>query len=128
TGDGLWKIDTHGALIRIGGNRFHWMTLDQDNRFTGATLPRDVTRVGGSPTLLIASDYPIAMGRDGNLYYPSIAPNGRVQIMRMLPAGLGAVVVTLPATPANGAPLQWLNGLTRAAEGHLDFEDTSWNP
>ena len=32
TGDGLWKIATHGALIRVGGNRFHWMTLDQDNR------------------------------------------------------------------------------------------------
>src|SRR5439155_24870240 len=72
TGDGLWKIDTHGALIRIGGNRFHWMTLDQDNLFGKTTLPRDVARVGTSPTLLIASDYPIAMGRDGNLYYPSV--------------------------------------------------------
>ena len=67
TGDGLWKIDTHGTLVRVGGNRFHWMTLDQDNRFAGTTLPRDVTTVGTSPTLLIASDYPIAMGRDGNL-------------------------------------------------------------
>src|SRR5205823_9905507 len=125
TGDGLWKIDTHGALIRIGGNRFHWMALDQDNRFSGARLPRDVTRVGESPTLLIASDYPIAMGRDGNLYYPSVAPNGRVQIMRMLPAGLASVVVTLPATTANGAPLQWLNGLTGGADGHLYFTENS---
>jgi len=125
TGDGLWKIDTHGALIRIGGNRFHWMALDQDNHFSGARLPRDVTRVGESPTLLIASDYPIAMGRDGNLYYPSVAPNGRVQIMRMLPAGLAAVVVTLPATTASGAPLQWLNGLTGGADGHLYFTENS---
>src|SRR5437773_9145050 len=72
TGDGLWKIDTHGALIRIGGNRFHWMALDQDNRFTGATLPRGVTRVGGRPTLLIASDFRIVMGGEGILAYPSV--------------------------------------------------------
>lgn len=123
TGDGLWKIDTHGALIRVGGNRFHWMTLDQDNRFSGVTLPRDVTRVGQSPTLLIASDYPIAMGRDGNLYYPSVAPSGRVQIMRMLPAGGATVVVTLPATTASGPPLRWLNGLTGGADGHLYFTE-----
>src|SRR4029453_8285117 len=125
TGDGLWKIDTHGALIRVGGNRFHWMTLDQDNRFSGATLPRDVTRVGTSPTLLIASDYPIAMGRDGNLYYPSVAPSGRVQIMRELPTGLATVVVTLPATTASGPPLRWLNGLTGGGDGQLYFTENS---
>jgi sugar lactone lactonase YvrE len=125
TGDGLWKIDTHGALIRLGGNRFHWMTLDQDNRFSGATLPRDVTRVGESPTLLIASDYPIAMGRDGNLYYPSVAPSGRVQILRAQPTGLATAVVTLPATTASGSPLQWLNGLTVGADGYLYFTENS---
>src|SRR5262245_59485486 len=86
TGDGLWKIATQGRLLGLGGNRFHWMTLDQDDRFGAATLPRDVTRVGKSPTLLIASDYPIAMGRDGNLYYPAVASNGRVQIMRAPPS------------------------------------------
>jgi sugar lactone lactonase YvrE len=125
TGDGLWKIDTHGALIHVGGNRFHWMTLDQNNRFVGATLPRDVTAVGRSPTLLIASDYPIAMGRDGNLYYPSVTPSGRVQIMRALPTGLPTAVVTLPATTASGTPLQWLNGLTGGADGHLYFTENN---
>ena len=126
TGDGLWKIDSQGRLSRLGGNRFHWMTLDQDNRFAGATLPADVTRVGKSPTLLIASDYPIAMGRDGNLYYPAVAPGGRVRIMRAPPAGSATVVVTLPATTASGLPLQWLNGLNAGADGHLYFaENTS---
>jgi len=124
TGDGLWKIDTHGVLVRIGGNRFHWMTIDEDNRFSGATLPRDVTRVETSPTLLIASDYPIAMGRDGNLYYPSIS-NGRLEIMRSLPTGLASLLVTLPRTTASGEPLQWLNGLTGGADGHLYFTENS---
>jgi sugar lactone lactonase YvrE len=125
TGDGLWKIDTHGALIRVGGNRFHWMTLDQDNVFSRATLPRDIARVGTSPTLLIASDYPIAMGRDGNLYYPSVGSGGRVQIMRMLPSGLTTVLATLPATTVSGEPLKWVNGLTGGADGAVYFTENN---
>ncbi len=125
TGAGLWKIDTHGVLTHVGGDRFHWMALDQDNRFRGATLPRDITLVGTSPSLLIASDYPVAMGRDGSLYYPSRAPDGRVRIMRTLPAGRPAVVATLPATTAGGTPLQWLNGLTGGADGHLYFTENN---
>ena len=125
TGDGLWKIDTHGALIRVGGNRFHWMTIDQDNLFTRAALPRDIARVGTSPTLLIASDYPIAMGRDGNLYYPSAGSGGPVQIMRMLPTGLTSVLATLPATTASGEALKWLNGLTGGANGGLYFTENN---
>jgi hypothetical protein len=125
TGDGLWKIDTHGALIRVGGNRFHWMTLDQNDVLARVTLPRDIARVGTSPTLLIASDYPIATGRDGNLYYPSAGPGGRVQIMRMLPSGLTSVLATLPATTASGEPLKWLNGLTGGADGGLYFTENN---
>jgi len=125
TGDGLWKIDTHGALIHVGGNRFHWMALDQGNLFSRTPLPRDVTRIGTSPTLLIASDYPIAMGQDGNLYYPSVGPGGRVQIMRQLPSGATSVVATLPATAADGEPLKWLNGLTSGADGALYFTENN---
>jgi hypothetical protein len=125
TGAGLWKIDVHGALIRVGGNRFHWMALDQDDRFTGATLPRDVSRVGQSPTLLIASDFPIATGRDGNLYFPSVTQDGRVRIMRALPSGSATSVVTLPATTTAGGALRWLNGLTGGADGQLYFTENS---
>jgi sugar lactone lactonase YvrE len=125
TGDGLWKIDTRGALIRVGGDRFHWMTLDQDNRFRDASLPRDVKLVGTNPSLLIGSDYPIASGRDGNLYYPSVAPNGRLRIMRTSPSGMPTTVVTLPPTTANGAPLRWLNGLTGGADGQLYFTESN---
>jgi sugar lactone lactonase YvrE len=123
TGDGLWKIDTHGALIRVGGNRFHWMTLDQDNRFAGAALPRDVAAVGMHPMLLIASDYPIAIGRDGNLYYPTGRPSGRLQINRALPTGASQGVVRLPPKTTSGTPLQWLNGLSGGGDGHLYYTE-----
>lgn len=125
TGDGLWKIDIHGALIRIGGNRFHWMTLDRDNSFSGTTLPRDIARVGRSPTLLIASDYPIAMGRDGNLYYPSVGAEGRLRIMRALPSGQTSVLATLPATTVGGDSLKWVNGLAGGADGALYFTENN---
>src|SRR5690348_15556327 len=125
TGDGLWKIDTSGKLIRIGGNRFHWMALDQDNAFGKTPLPRDITRVGTSPTLLIASDYPVAIGRDGNLYYPLVGAGRRVQIMRALPSGRTSVLATLPATTANGDSLKWVNGLTGGADGALYFTENN---
>ena len=125
TGDGLWKIDTLGKLIRIGGNRFHWMTLDQDNRFATAALPRDVTRVATDPPMLIASDYPIAMGRDGKLYYPA-GPIGRLQLMSATAGDAASVHATLPTSTAMGDSLKWLNGITGGADGNVYFtEDRS---
>ena len=125
TGDGLWKIDTTGTLIHVGGSRFHWMTLDQKGAFSSTPLPRDVARVGTNPTLLIASDYPIAMGRDGNLYYPSVGPDARVRIMRQLPSGATSVLATLPATTTDGQSLKWVNGLAGGADGAVYFTENN---
>src|SRR5215510_8631155 len=66
TGSGVWKIDLHGRLTQIPGPRFHWMAIDSDNCFSTTHLPTgargEITRVGTSPTLLVASDFPIAIG------------------------------------------------------------------
>src|SRR5512143_3343256 len=74
TGSGVWKVDLHGRLTHLPGPRFHWMTLDSDDCFSTAHLPAgargDITRVGTNPTLLVASDYPVAIGANGYLYYP----------------------------------------------------------
>jgi hypothetical protein len=125
TGDGLWKIDTHGELTRLGGDRFHWMALDQDDRFARAALPRDVKRADEEPSILIASDFPIAMGSDGILYYPSAASSGRLRIMRAMPDKPATPLITLPATTASGQTLQWVNGLTAGADGHVYFTENS---
>src|SRR5437764_5658279 len=75
TGSGLWKIDPRGALTHLSGTMFHWLALDENNRFSNAQLVSgalgEILRVGASPTVLLSSDYPIAIGRDGNLFYPS---------------------------------------------------------
>lgn len=119
TGSGLWKIDVRGALIRIAAPRFHWMTIDADDRFGGVRLPTgsggDVVRVGVNPSLLLASDYPLAMGLDGNLYYPSSATGGGLTLRRLEPTGRSSVLVSLP--------VPHLNGLAAGPDGSLYFTE-----
>jgi hypothetical protein len=115
TGAGVWKLDASRALSPVPSPSFHWMTIDADNRFAKARLPSvpngEITRVGSDPTLLVASDTPIAIGSDGNLYHPKAARGGGVQILRTTPTGQTSVRAS--------APLPFLNGLAAAADGSL---------
>jgi SMP-30/gluconolaconase/LRE-like protein len=119
TGSGLWKIDLRGTLIRIAAPRFHWMTIDADDRFAGVRLPSgsggDVVRVGANPALLLASDFPLTLGRDGDLYYPSSDAEGGLNLRRMTPTGRSSVLVNLP--------LPHLNGLAAGPDGSLYFTE-----
>ena len=123
TGAGLWKIDAHGKLDRISETRFHWLALDTNDRFRNTPLPSGsdwvIERAGAHPTLLLASDFPIAIGEDGNLYYPSPGLAGSLRIMRMIPSGQTSELATLPAT-ATG-PLRWINGITAGPGGSLYY-------
>ncbi len=115
TGSGVYKLDAHGALTRVPGPALHWMAIDQENRFAKTAMPPgsggEIVRAGANPTLLLASDFPIATGRDGNLYYPSRAGRGAVEAVRVTPAGQKSVLTTLP--------VGWLNGLAAAPDGSL---------
>jgi sugar lactone lactonase YvrE len=120
TGSGLWRIDTRGVLQKITAPRFHWLTLDADDRFASARLPSgstgEVTRVGSRPTLLLASDYPLAIGSDGNLYYPSRRSGGAaLDLLRLEPTGRNSKLVTVP--------LPYLNGLAAAPDGSLYYTE-----
>jgi hypothetical protein len=120
TGSGLWKIDTRGVLVKITAPRFHWMTLDANDRFASARLPSgpagDITRIGAAPTLLLASDYPLAIGGDENLYYPSRHTDGTaLDLLRVEPAGRSSVLATIA--------LPFLNGLAAAPDGSLYFTE-----
>jgi hypothetical protein len=120
TGSGVWKIDTRGVLVKITAPRFHWLALDADDRFASARLPSgstgDITRVGSKPTLLLASDYPLAIGRDGTLYYPSRRPGGAaVDLLRVGPTGRNSSLATVP--------LPSLNGLAWAPDGSLYYTE-----
>lgn len=131
TGSGLWKIDTLGRLTHLSGLKNHWLALDANDGFAGARLPSsagsgldwEISRVGANPTLLFATDFPIAIGQDGNLYYPTGHP-GHLQIMRANPSGGTSVLATLPAT-ARGAPLPHINGITAGPNGSLYYTENN---
>jgi hypothetical protein len=128
TGSGLWKIDTLGTLTHLSSTLFHWLALDEDNRFANTPFPSgamgEVVRVGTNPTVLLSSDYPIAIGADGNLYYQSGAAGG-LRLMRMTPSGATSVVMTFPPT-VNGEPLPYIGGLVAGPDSLLYYtEDTA---
>ena len=125
TGAGVWKIDLHGKLTRLPGPRFHWMALDSDDCFRTVTLPTgtsgDIERVGAAPTLLVASDYPIAIGTNGNLFYPSYTSGSGLQMMELTPSGRTSVLTNLSA--GGGGDLRWVNGLAAGPDGSLYYSE-----
>lgn len=127
TGSGLWRIDTKGGLTHLSGLKNHWLAIDANDGFTNGRLPTDpagdwvITKVG--PTVLISTDFPIAMGQDGNLYYQSGRP-GHLQIVRTIPSGGTSVFATLPAT-TTGASLPHLNGITAGPNGSIYYTEDS---
>ena len=127
TGSGLWKIDRRGKLTKLSGLLPHWLAIDANNRFTSTRLPTgalgEISRVGDSPTLLLSTDWPIAIGQDGNLYYQSGHP-GDLRIMRMTPSGATSVLATLPAT-VKGQPLPHIGGIVAGPGGSLYYTEDS---
>src|SRR6266849_6207275 len=72
-GRAVWMIDASGRLTKysdkLGG---HWMALDPEGSFARAELKlvERITPSGIEPALLVADGgAPVAVGRDGNLYY-----------------------------------------------------------
>jgi len=120
---GIWKLNAKGGLTHLPGQAFHWMALDAEGRLAGVRLPSgtggDFTRIGGNPTLLLASDFPIAIAPDGNLYFPSKGGTA-IQLKRFTPGGQTSILATLPAT-ATG--VSWINGLAAAADGSFYYTE-----
>lgn len=125
TGSGLWKIDARGNLIHLSRTLFHWLAIDANNGFANTQLSSgaqgELIRVGTNPTVLISSDYPIAIGQDGNLYYPS-GPIGGLQMMKMNPSGATSVLAKLPET-VEGKPIPHIGGITAGPNDSLYYTE-----
>jgi len=126
TGHGVWKIDTNGRLISMGGPRFHWLTRDTEGRFAKTVMPSipngEISKLGANPLLLLSSDFPLIIAPDGALYYPELGRDERVQIIRFTSAGARTVLATLPAKTESGA-LKWLNGMAAGADGSIYYTE-----
>lgn len=131
TGAGVWKIDRNGRLSRHKGPALHWMAIDVDGGLNNVTMPSfsignaTVTKVGENPALLLSSDFPIVVGRDGSLYYPWLASTGsgdRLKVFRLASSGETSILVTLPDS-SDGAPLHWLNGIATGPDSSMYFSE-----
>jgi hypothetical protein len=119
TGSGVYKIGPGGALVRWPGPAFHWMAIDQTNRFANVRLPSTPDaemRAGGTnPTLILSSDFPIVIGRDGGLYFAEYSD--RLRIVRFMPDGTRSVRATLPGA------LRWVNGIASGPDGAIYYTE-----
>src|SRR5207247_10832954 len=101
TGSGLWKIDTRRGLTHLSRTLFHWLAIDENNRFANTRLFSgalgEISKIGANPTVLISSDYPIAIGRDGDLYYLS-GPAGNLRMMNLTPSATKLVLASFHAS------------------------------
>lgn len=126
TGGGVWVIEPNGQLARHGEPRFHWMALDPDGQRSGRALPSipggEITALGSHPTLLLSSDVPIAIGRDGVLYYPELGSEGRLRIMQLPRSGARSLLAVLPVR-AQGPALRWINGLAAGQDGSVYYTE-----
>src|SRR4029453_2946242 len=126
TGAGVWRLDPEGRLERYGGPAFHWMALDLDDRFGKTALPisaqAEMRSTGRDPRVLLSSDYPIAVGGDGALYYTEPDSAWRLSLVRIEPGGRRSVRAKLPAATSNG-DLRWINGISAGVEDSILFTD-----
>ena len=126
TGGGVFRIGAGGDLVRQSGPTYHWLALDSAGRFAATRMPSlpqsDLQAVGSDPSLILSSDFPLAVGGDGALYFPELGTDTRLRLMRMPPSGQRAAFATLPASTADG-PLRWLNGVAAGPDGAIYVTD-----
>lgn len=98
TGKGVWKIDKDGKLTYLPASRFHWMTLDAAGQFAGSSKNfgeyfERVTAQNEKPALIMCSDFPLVMGKDGNIYYAYTRP-GATKIIRRTATGKESILAS----------------------------------
>jgi len=126
TGAGLFAIDAKGQMRRQEGPAFHWFAFDPESRFRNTQWPSipgvEFRSAGTNPTLILSSDYPVTIGRDGRFYYPD-PTSGQVRIVGIEPSGARAVLATLPPIRRAGEVITWLNGLAAGSDGSLYYTE-----
>ena len=99
--------------------------MDPNDRFVQSRLPTDtggvITAAGSNPTILISTDFPLVIGQDGNLYYPSVRESS-VRILRRTAEGRTSTLATLPRS-VTGAALGWINGIAAGPDGSIYYTE-----
>jgi len=122
TGQGVWKIDGRGNLTLLPASLFHWMTLDEAGYFAesqknfGEWFER-VTPQGSKHALIMSSDFPLTINRDGSLYYADTRPRS-ARVVRRTPDGKESVLAADEA-------FKGVAGIAAGPDGSLYITDAS---
>jgi sugar lactone lactonase YvrE len=122
TGQGVWKIDGQGKLTHLPASLFHWMTIDEAGYFAesqknfGEWFER-VTPQSSKPALIMSSDFPLVINRDGNLYYADTRPRS-ARIVRRTPDGKESVLAADEA-------FKGIAGMAAGPDGSLYITDAN---
>jgi len=122
TGRGVWKIDTKNDLTYLPASLFHWMAIDEAGNFAesqksfGEWFER-VTPQSSKPVLIISSDFPLTIGKDGNIYYAYTRP-GSARIIRRTPAGNESILIS-------NENFREASGIAAGPDGSLYLTDAS---
>ena len=122
TGKGVWKIDNNGKLTFLPASKFHWMSIDAAGHFAGSSKNfgeyfERVTAQNNKPTLIMCSDFPLAVGNDGNIYYANTRP-GSGKIIRRTPGGKESVFVS-------DKIFEFISGIAVGPDGSLYITEAS---
>jgi hypothetical protein len=122
TGKGVWKIDAQGKLAYIPASRFHWMAIDLSGYFAesqknfGEYFER-VTPQSSKPTLIMNSDFPLVVNKDGNMYYADTR-HSSAKIVRRTPDGKKSVI-------ASDKIFEFINGIAAGQGGSIYITEAS---
>jgi hypothetical protein len=122
TGKGVWKIDRQGKLSFLPASRFHWMAIDatgffaQSSKSFGEYFER-VTSKNNKPDLIMCSDFPLVVNKDGNIYYANTRP-GSATIIKRTPGGNESIF-------ASNKIFEFINDITNGADGSLYITESS---
>jgi hypothetical protein len=125
TGGGVFVVERDGRLVRHAGPAFHWFALDEASGLAKTPWPAipgaEIVSAGRKPTLVLSSDFPVVVGRDGALYYARLEGKTQWTIVRVAPSGARSVHARFPVVKrADGTPV-WINGLAVGDDGALYF-------
>ena len=122
TGKGVWKIDAQGKLTYIPASRFHWMAIDLSGYFAesqknfGEYFER-VTQQSSKPTLIMCSDFPLVVNKDGNMYYADTR-HSSAKIVRRTPDGKESVL-------ARDKIFEFISGIAAGQDGSIYITEAS---
>jgi len=124
TGEGVWKIDTKGALSLFSKSALHWMAYDEVGPFAHSPEKfgffERITPTGSKPVLFLGSDFPCTFGKDGNLYYADTRE--RTRIIRRTPDGKESV---LAGGNAEAPSFRGVTGIAAGPDGSLYIMDVN---